>query len=164
MNYFGKVNPVLRTLINDWELSGIVTFQSGLPFNVTAGSDINLDGNNNDRPLLVGDPFLDPNRSRSDVTNAWFNTAAFAKPATGTDGNTARNLLTAPGVKNVDMGLFRNFRFTERMTLQARGEFTNAFNLVNLSGPTTTLSSAQFGKIVSAAAMRGVQLGLRLTF
>jgi len=164
LDYFGPTNRVLRSIINDWQLSGIVTLESGLPFNVTAGSDINLDGNNNDRPNLVGNPFLDPNRSRSDVTNAWFNTAAFVKAAAGMDGTTARNLLDAPGVKNVDMGIFRNFKFAERMNLQARGEFTNFFNLVNLSAPTGTLSSGQFGQIRNAGAMRQVQLGLRLTF
>jgi hypothetical protein len=164
MDYFGHANPFLRAVINDWQASGIVTLQSGLPMNITVGSDVNLDGNNNDRVELVGDPFLDPHRSRSAVSNEWFNTAAFAKQATGTDGNLGRNVLDAPGVKNVDMGLFRNFRIKERITLQARGEFTNAFNFVNLSAPTLTLTSSQFGKIVSAGPMRNVQLGLRLTF
>jgi hypothetical protein len=67
-------------------------------------------------------------------------------------------------MRDVDLGLFRNFKFAERFTLQARGEFTNAFNFVNLSAPTATLSSAAFGTIRSAGAMRNVQLGLRLTF
>jgi hypothetical protein len=48
--------------------------------------------------------------------------------------------------------------------LQARSEFTNAFNFVNLSSPTVTLSSAAFGTIRTAGTMRQVQLGLRLTF
>jgi hypothetical protein len=73
-------------------------------------------------------------------------------------------VLSAPGSKNVDMGLFRNFKFKERFNLQARGEFTNAFNFVNLGTPTLTLSSAAFGTIRSAGTMRQVQLGLRLTF
>jgi hypothetical protein len=134
--------------------------------NITVGSDVNLDGNNTDRVNLIPgiDPVLDPHRSRSAVSNEWFNTAAFAKPAAGTDGNFARNVLDAPGVKDIDMGLFRNFKIKERLALQARGEFTNAFNFVNLSAPTLTMSSSQFGKIVSAGAMRNVQLGLRLTF
>jgi hypothetical protein len=134
--------------------------------NITVGSDVNLDGNNNDRVNLVAgiDPVLDPHRSRSAVSNEWFNTAAFAKGATGTDGNFGRNVLDAPGVKNVDMGLFRNLRLHERMVLQVRGEFTNAFNLVNLSAPSLTLTSSTFGRILSAGAMRNVQLGLRLTF
>ena len=164
MDYFGKSSPVVSNVINGWEISAIVTLESGLPFNVTRGTDVNLDGNNNDRVNVVGDPYLDPHRSRSDVSNAWFNTAAFAAPAAGTDGNLGRNVLTAPGVRNVDLGLFRNFKIRERVTLQARGELTNAFNLVNLSAPTGTLSSAAFGTIRTAGATRQVQLGLRLTF
>src|SRR5262249_49172234 len=101
---------------------------------------------------------------RADVTGAWFNTAAFALPATGTDGNVQRNLMTGPGTKNVDLGLTRNFRIRERMSLQARGEATNGFNLVNLSNPTGTMNSALFGQIRGASPMRQLQLGLRLTF
>jgi hypothetical protein len=62
------------------------------------------------------------------------------------------------------MGIFRNFKIRERMTLQARGEFTNSFNIVNLGNPTATMSSSLFGQIRSAASMRQAQLGLRLTF
>jgi hypothetical protein len=164
MDYFGKSSPFVRHVINGWELSAILTLESGLPFNITRGSDVNLDGTNNDRVNVVGNPYLDPHRSRSDVSNAWFNTAAFAAPATGTDGNLGRNVLDAPGVRNVDLGIFRNFKVRERATLQARGELTNAFNLVNLSAPNGTLSSASFGTIRTAGGTRQVQLGLRLTF
>ncbi|HEY1493784.1 MAG TPA: hypothetical protein VGF49_04545, partial [Candidatus Solibacter sp.] len=92
------------------------------------------------------------------------NIAAFAKGANGTDGTAARNLMTGPGSKNVDMGIFRNMKLLERFTLQVRGEFTNVFNLVNLSNPNASLNSTAIGTIRSASAMRGVQLGLRLTF
>ncbi len=164
MDYFSKMNPFVRSVINGWELSAIMFLQSGAPVNITSGSDINLDGVNNDRVNVVGNYLLDPHRSRSDVSNMWFNTAAFAKPAAGTDGNLGRNVVDAPGMRDVDLGLFRNFKFGERVVLQARGEITNAFNLVNLSAPTATISSAAFGTIRSAGAMRNVQLGLRLTF
>jgi hypothetical protein len=164
IDYFGNSRRLVRNLLNGWQLSTIVTLQSGLPFGITSGTDTNLDGTNNDRPMLVGNPYLDPNRSRDQTTAMWFNTAAFAKPANGVDGNVARNLMDRPGSKNVDAGLFRNFKLMERMTLQIRAELTNAFNLVNLGAPTATLSSAQFGQIRSAGSMRQVQLGLRLTF
>jgi hypothetical protein len=45
---------------------------------------VNFDGNNNDRPNLLSDPRLDPNRSRPDVLAAWFNTASFGPAAAGT--------------------------------------------------------------------------------
>jgi len=164
LSYFDRTNPFLKAVANGWQLSSIITLESGLPFNVTTGTDVNLDGNNNDRANLVGNPFLDPNRSRAAVAAEWFNTTAFAVPLAGTDGNTQRNLLTGPGSKNVDLAITRNFKIRERMSLQARGEATNAFNLVNLSNPTATLNSSLFGKIVGAGAMRQLQLGLRLTF
>jgi hypothetical protein len=164
LDYFRNVNPFVRAVINDWELSGIVSLQSGLPFTVSTGTDVNLDGTSNDRANLIGNPFLDPNRSRNDVSNAWFNIAAFTKGANGTDGTAGRNIMTGPGSKNVDMGIFRNLKFKERFVFQIRGEFTNVFNLVNLSNPNGSLNAAAFGTIRSAAAMRGVQLGLRATF
>jgi len=164
IDYFNRVNPFVRAIVNDWDLSGIVALQSGPPFTVTTGTDTNLDGNSNDRANLIGDPFLDPHRSRNDVSNEWFNIAAFGKGANGTDGTAARNLMTGPGMKNLDMALFRDLKFKERMTLQVRGEFTNVFNLVNLSNPNAALNAAAFGTIRSAAAMRQMQLGLRLTF
>jgi len=164
MDYFGKTNPFLRNVINGWQLSAIATLQSGLPFTVTTGKDNNLDGNTNDRGNVMGSPILDPHRGQAIVTGEWFNTAVFTSPANGADGTTGRNALTGTGAKNIDMGIFRNFKFRERMTLQARGEFTNAFNIVNLQNPTTTMSSSLFGQIRTASAMRQVQLGLRLTF
>jgi hypothetical protein len=131
--------------------------------------------NNNDRANLVGNPFLDPHRSRSDVTNMWFNTAAFVANPVGTDGNAGRNILDGPGLKNVDLSIFRTFKIRERLQLQARGEFSNAFNLVNLTLASTalattanvaaaTLTSPMFGRILSANDMRQVQVGLRLAF
>jgi hypothetical protein len=164
LSYFNKTNRFLNAVANGWQVSSIITLQSGIPFNVTTGTDVNLDGNNNDRANLMGNPFLDPNRSRAAVTAAWFNTGAFGIPLAGTDGNTQRNLLTGPGSKNVDLALARKFTIHERLSLQARGEFTNAFNLVNLSNPTASLNSNLFGQIRTASAMRQVQVSLRLQF
>jgi hypothetical protein len=164
IDYFKGSSALLRGVLNGWALSAIMNARSGAPLTVTAGSDINLDGINNDRANLVGDPRLDPNRPRSEVLKAWFDTAAFDKPLAGQDGTGGRNILDRPGSKNVDLGFFRDFDLRERMSLQFRWEVTNAFNLVNLGGPNTTRSSGAFGTITSAGAMRQMQLGLRLSF
>jgi hypothetical protein len=163
IDYF-RGNTFARTLLNGWALSSIITLRSGDPFTVTAGTDRNLDGNNNDRANLVGNPRLDPDRHRSESTNMWFNTAAFAVQPLGTEGNSGRNILDNPGMRNVDLGLFRNFTIREEVTVQFRGEFTNAFNIVNLGSPTANMNSNAFGTIRTARAMRQTQLGLRLTF
>ena len=162
-NYF-KGARALQQVLNGWSLSAIGTMESGTPLTILAGTDINVDGNSTDRANLVGNPVLDPNRSRNDVTNAWFNTAAFAKPAVGADGNAGRNIFDGPGAKWADLGLFRHFKLHETMRLEFRAEMTNAFNIVNLSGPNTSLNSANFGKITGAGAMRQTQLGMRLAW
>ncbi len=163
-NYFNDWHPAARAILNGWSLSAIVSLRSGRPLTITNGSDANLDGNSGDRANLVGDPVLDPNRPRSEVVAAWFNTAAFAAVPVGTEGTAGRNIIDGPGSKNVDLGIFRDFNFTERFKLQFRAEATNAFNIVNLNNPTTNLNSSQFGRISTARTMREIQLGLRLTF
>ena len=163
-DYAGAGNRLMKTIVNGWQVSAIVTLQSGTPFNVTTGQDTNLDGVNNDRPNLIANPVLDAGRRRADVTAAWFNTAAFVNPAAGQDGTAGRNILSGPGVKNVDLGLFRTFRLMERLQLQARAEATNGFNFVNLSNPAASLSSSLFGQIRNAREMRQLQLGLRMIF
>jgi hypothetical protein len=163
LDYF-RDTPVLKQVLNDWTLSGIVTLRSGAPFSVTSGTDRNLDGQNNDRGNLVGDPRLDPNRSRNDVSSRWFDPSAFIPAPLGQDGNSGRNILDGPGIRNVDLALFRDFAIREGMKLQFRGEMTNAFNLVNLSNPNAALNSPIVGTIRGARGMRETQLGLRLTF
>ncbi len=52
-DYFSHFNPVVRTLLNGWSVSAIVTLRSGKPFNITTGTDDNFDGDNNDRPNIL---------------------------------------------------------------------------------------------------------------
>jgi len=77
------------------------------------------------------------------------------------------NLLDAPGIRNIDASLFRNFKFGERFTFQFRSEVANVFNLTNLGTPNGTLSSPNFGKITGSASgfpNRQIQLGGRILF
>jgi len=164
IDYFTGSSELWRGILNHWVLSGIITAKSGAPFIVLSGRDNNLDGVNNDRADLVGNPKLDSDRSRSAASNMWFNTAAFRQNATGQPGTSGRNILDKPGSKNVDLALFRNFSLSESKTLEFRCEMTNAFNLVNLRGPNNTLTSPAVGTIRDADPMRQVQLGLRFTF
>jgi hypothetical protein len=164
IDYLRGAHPVLRYTLNDWQISGIAYLYSGSPLTVTAGDDINRDGQSNDRADLVGDPYLDPDRARAEKLAKWFNTSAFARPAFGTDGNAGRNIIEGPGRKTLNLGLFRSFSITEGMKLQLRLEATNALNMVNLSNPSTALNSATFGQIRSARNMREAQVGLRLWF
>src|SRR4029453_8703589 len=86
IDYVKGWHPAVRAIANGWSISAIVTMRSGGPLTITNGSDANLDGNNNDRANLAGNPVLDPNRPRNEVVAAWFNTAAFASVPNGQDG------------------------------------------------------------------------------
>ena len=165
INYFGDSRPLARALLNNWTASAIVTLQSGQPLTITAGQDRNFDGNTNDRANLVGDPKLDASRPREELIENWFNIAAFALPAIGTDGSAPRSVVDGPGIRNVDLGVFRDIPLGGRASLQLRVEATNVFNIVNLVNPGTNFGApATFAKIRTARDMRRIQLGTRLSF
>jgi hypothetical protein len=155
----------VNALANGWTISSIVTLQSGAPMTISAGQDRNFDGLTNDRADIIGDPKLDSGRPREELIEQWFNTAAFAQPAIGLDGTAGRNIVDGPGVKNIDLGVFRDIGLPGRTVLQLRLEATNVFNLVNLQNPGLSLNApATFGKIRSARDMRRIQLGARVSF
>jgi hypothetical protein len=177
-NYFHGENRYVSGIVNGWQISAIVKLATGTPFSVTTGKDDNEDGNTTDRGNQIG-PFYNPavNRnSRSQLIKEFFNPNSFCSysvtaPTTclgtgpaGSDGTSQRNGYYGSAQRDVDMGIFRNFNIHERVNLQFRAEATNVFNLVSLSNPNSTLSSATVGTITSAATMREIQLGLRLLF
>jgi hypothetical protein len=139
--------------------------QSGTALTITAGQDRNIDGINNDRANLVGDPSLDSSRPRDELIDAWFDVAAFANPALGIDGTAGRGIIDGPGFRTMDLGVFRDFPLPRSTILQFRMEATNVLNTVNLQNPGTALNAAAtFGKIRSAHQMRRIQLGARFSF
>lgn len=160
---------------NCWSISPIATLNSGAPFNITTGTNNNATGYNNDRPNLVPgvNPFLDPHRPRTVSSQAWFNVAAFIPNGPGVaggigpggaDGNTPRDYLRAPGYRDIDLGISRDFRFERGIGLQFRADATNAFNIVSLNAPTAALNSSNDGKITAAASPRLIQFGARISF
>ena len=164
-NFFENSSGFVPVLLDGWTVSTIVLVQSGSALTITAGQDRNLDGINNDRADLVGDPDLDSSRPREELIEAWFNTAAFANPALGTNGTAGRSIIDGPGIRTVDLGVFRDFPLMRQTVLQIRMEATNVFNFVNLQNPGTGLNApATFGKIRTARDMRRIQLGARFSF
>ena len=182
INYYNGSSLLSRVLLNGYTISAIASLNSGQPVNITTGSDNNKDTYNNDRPNLVPgvNPFLNAKRDRFTAAQAWFNTAAFAANCQalatggcttttgigpgGADGSTPRDFLRAPGYRDVDLGLSRDFNFERGIGLTFRADATNAFNLVSLNAPTATLSSSNDGKITGAASPRLIQVGARITF
>ncbi len=164
LDYLQDSNRLLHLALDGWTVSAVGSLRSGLGNTILTGTDVNLDGQNYDRANVVADWRIEGDRSREEKAQQWFSTAAFAAPASGQDGDTGRNIVDGPWYHNLDLGLFRDFKLGQT-TLQVRAEATNVLNMVRLNNPVTNMNNTTtFGQILSAAAMRQIQLGARLSF
>lgn len=149
----------------NFEVSSIITAESGQPFTPTLSYDNSNTGNTGgnfgeDRPNVVGNPALS-----NPSPQEWFNTAAFAIPPQYTWGNAGRNILRGPGLATVDLSLRRRFALREGMQLTAEAQSFNALNRANFNQPDAIVDQTlTFGKIFSANPPRQIQFALRLNF
>ena len=121
----------LDAVVGGWQVNGILNLTSGRLYDVSAQSSISNTGSvTQERANIVGDPNNGtcPNGAAAGSLKCWFNTSAFAVPASGTYGNFSRNVLRGDGRNTLDFSIFRSFPITERTRLEFRAE---AFNLTN---------------------------------
>lgn len=161
---FAGMNRFVRGVAGGWQLNGILKLQSGDPLTILAGTDRSQTALGRDRAQdLGGDHRLSGPCANAAPCVNWLNPSTFGLPAIGTFGNVGKGSLRGPGYFNVDLGLFKSFDMTERMRLQFRAEFFNAFNHTNFSDPGNTIGGG-FGQIYSASDPRIGQLALKLLF
>lgn len=154
-------NPVARQVLGGWQISSILTFQAGIPFGPSIGTDPANTGRSM-RPNRIGGGKLD-----NPTIYRWFDATAFSVPAAYTYGNCGRNILTGPGLRNWDFGLIKNFdlsRLREQLRVQFRAEFFNFTNTPAFDLPAGNIQTATVGRILSAGLPREVQFGLKLMF
>ena len=162
-HYLSNANGFATTVLGNWNIGGILTMNSGQPFDISAGGDIANVGGGSQRAEVVGQPNSGFTQSRLE----WFNTAAFALPTSYTFGNEGRNNLTGPPVKNLDFIAYKDFLFTERIRLQFRSEFFNILNHTLFGLPDNTVTDSSYGVITSTAtgtSPREIQFALKLMF
>jgi hypothetical protein len=98
----------------------------------------------------------------------YFNPQAFVQTPAFQFGNAPRRLsdVRNPGQHNVDAQISKHFPLAERVSMDFRAEFFNAFNNVVFGGPNTNITSTTFGHIflTQINKPRQVQFGLRLSF
>ena len=167
--FFATGNPFLKAAFTKWQANGIVTIQSGLPFNVSTGTDTaNTAASGTFRPNLVHAPTADCGRDHMvSCIDASAFTIADLYPANPTNfayGNAGRNLLRYDGAETVDFSVFKNFPITEKMRFQFRFEAFSLFNHTNFGAPGSTINTSSFGNISSASGARNIQLGAKLLF
>lgn len=150
--------------LGGWSVNGILTLQTGIPFSITAGVDRSMSGVGLDRGDLVGEATTYNNESVAAKISEFFNTSAFALPALGTFGTSGRDILTGPGLENLDAGLFKEIRIDESRRFQVRWEVFNSLNRPAFQNPVSSLSSSTFGRILTAGNPRIMQLAAKFYF
>jgi len=183
--YFERA-PVLRALSRKitagWQVLGIGTFATGLPFTVYSGIQQTAVGSQGaDRPDQVGMPVLSTTRKiREDYFGLGANNTSYflipigvsggTGPNHGVFGTLGRNTFRGPGLADLDMAVIKDTplfmrRGSERASLQFRAEFFNLFNIVNFGLPSNILLGPGFGEISrTAGTSRQIQFSLKLIY
>jgi hypothetical protein len=156
-------------IFRSWSVDALVTARSATPVNVIYSiSTPGIGGIATVRPDLVeGIPLYidDPtapggrrfNNTRVTIPgNPTPQIGPFLRPFPARQGSFGRNVLRGFSVYQLDLGIRRQFNFTERMNLQFKSEFFNIFNHPNFGDPDGLLASSTFG---FSTAMLGRSLG-----
>ncbi|MEQ1761804.1 MAG: TonB-dependent receptor [Pyrinomonadaceae bacterium] len=146
---------ILDRFVGGWQIQGVYQFQVGFPIRFTnslfyLGGDVSLEGSER-------------------TTQRWFNTAAFSTV------NPVATLRTLPfffsdvrrdNINNVDLSILKNTRINERMRIQFKMDFINAFNEPYIAAPVTALGGT-FGAITASNQdnyARRIQYGIKFLF
>ena len=164
-------NSLLRRVVSGWQAAGIVRVASGVPLNLTTGTD---------RSLTDITAVERPNQVLTNVYGSglqYLNLAAFAQPALGTISNISPGTVTAPGYSQIDLAISRTFAIHERYKLDIRGEAFNIPNSMRAGCPTGSATctgtnfvgsvlatTATFGRVTAALDPRIVQLSMKFIF
>ncbi len=159
-------------LLGGWQASGILTYNTGLPFTITTASFDAAGLGNNPAAIAGNRPNLlcDPNSSAPHTQQQWFNTACFqANPAVGTSvanvpGTAGRGVVQGPSTARIDFTMTKNIRFNESMRLQLRAEAFNVLNHTNFRTIGTNITLATYGTVTAVRDPRTIQLGAKFIF
>jgi hypothetical protein len=147
-------------LVSGWQLSGILTLQTGEPLTITLPFDNPNVGEGIKLPNVIGDPNSGPK-----TVEKFFNTDAFEVPPQFTFGNEHIGSTTGPGITNLDLSLIKNTGLTERVNLQFRFEAFNVANHLIMGDPVTDFGTPLFGQVLNTRLdNRELQFALKLVF
>ncbi|MEZ5352818.1 MAG: TonB-dependent receptor [Bryobacteraceae bacterium] len=180
---FGKGKSMLTSgpaamIAGGWQINGLLSLYSGSPFSVSSdGASLNLPGSSQ-RADLTGEPNQLGGYGRG---QAWYDWRTFATVRSPRFGTAGYNILRNPGIRNMDLGIFRSFHISERFNMQFRGEALNISNTPQLGGASNNISSLRtdpngnfLGGVFEVTGtantgrdglvQRAFRLGLRLSF
>ena len=176
------LQPLGRKLTSGWQVLNITTLTSGSPFTVYSGiQQTGVGSGGGDRPDQIAKPHFSTSRTiREDYFGLGAENDTFFSipidvpggtgPNRGRFGSLGRNTFRGPGLHDFDLALIKdtalgNHAGPEPVTLEFRGEFFNAFNLVNFGLPLNIIRGSGFGLInKTAGTSRQIQFSLKLFF
>ncbi|MGB7210143.1 MAG: carboxypeptidase regulatory-like domain-containing protein [Pyrinomonadaceae bacterium] len=170
--FFNKQQGFVGKVLGGWQASGIVTYNTGLPFTATTS---NYDpaglGIINANPTARPNQLCDPNVGAPHTQQNWVNVACFqlnplntAVGLPNTVGNAARGTINGPPTTRVDFTMAKNIRFGESISVQLRGEVFNIANHTNFRAIATNVSLGTFGNVTTVRDPRTMQFGAKFSF
>ncbi|HWF11781.1 MAG TPA: carboxypeptidase regulatory-like domain-containing protein [Bryobacteraceae bacterium] len=150
-------NAAARIVLNGWQLSGITSFSSGAPVNVTysvtnvGATTLNREITGSEdvapRPVFTCNPILGYGDRN---INEFVDTSCFGPAAKGSIGlDSGYDRLRGPGLQNWDMSLFKNISIKERARIQLRLEAFDAFNHAEWGSFNTSAQFNAAGQIIN---------------
>ena len=156
-------SPVLRTVAGNWSVSGIVTLRGGFPSTIT-GPDSTGTNSRGMRADCNGPVTINGLSTNSPLGGLqYFDPSALSPAATGLFGTCGNGTLYGPGLRNLDLGLQKNFAFTERYRVELRSEFINLTNTPAFNAPDAVVGPT-LGRITSTQGARQIQWALKFYF
>ena len=165
-----KKEGMAGKVANGWQLSAIITYQSGFPIRMQTQDDAELQSSyffeDANTPYVTGTVhFLNPKTSGSTPNgNFWFDTTNIGDPAPGTFGNLPHSLCCGPALSNTDLVIAKRTPITERWTTEFRAEFYNAWNHTEFTNPDGNFSDSTFGQVLKTRDPRVMQFALKVMF
>lgn len=158
-------NGVVGYLLGGFQINGVASVTSGLPFYVVQGNAGILNA-------LGSGQVPDQVKSTVEILggigigNQYFDRSAYAIVNAARFGSAGRNNLRGPGFFNVDFGLFKTFPIKETVKIQFRAEALNALNHANFANPQADINNSNFGYINSTTGVgeRNMRFAIRLSF
>jgi len=149
---------VASAILGGWQANGVFSSFSGRPFTVGADAGgLNAPGNTQTADQVK------PAAAKIGSLDQFYDRSAFSGVTDARFGTSGRNILRGPGGVNLDLSLFRNFKLTERFTVQFRAESFNLSNTPHFDNPGTSVNASSFMRITSAVAdQRTIRFGVRM--
>lgn len=172
---FDKLFQKDNRLTRGWMLSGITSFTSGVPVQISEPDDRSLLGNTGNSPFggSTDEPDLAPGNIKGDHNprhrKPYFNTSLFSLEPLGGQGTSPRRFFHGPGIDNWDLSLLKDVKVTENQRAEFRAEFFNVFNHAQFYGIGVVDGNindgpGSFGHVTSAQAPRIGQLAVKYYF